>query len=118
MSKVKAVIIVSTFTTEESAAQIGKKLVEKGLCACVNFAEVRSIYEWKGKVQDEPECLALFKVSKTSAKALKEELAKIHPYDVPEIVEIKMSDVSKPYLSWLAKSAHSIPKKRNHPTKG
>jgi len=119
MSKAKAVIVVSTFSTEESAAEIGKKLVEKGLCACVNFAKVRSIYSWKGKVEDQPEYIAFFKVAKGSAKALKEELARVHPYDVPEIVEIKMSDVSKQYLSWLVdtKSAHRVTKKRNHPAK-
>jgi periplasmic divalent cation tolerance protein len=116
-AKAKAVIVVSTFSTEESAAEIGKKLVEKGQCACVNFARIRSIYVWKGKLEDQPEYLAFFKVSKDSAEALKDELAKVHPYDVPEIVEIKMSDVSKPYLSWLDGSAHRVAKKRNHPAK-
>ncbi|MEO9364390.1 MAG: divalent-cation tolerance protein CutA [Nitrososphaera sp.] len=117
MGKAKAVIVVSTFSTEESAAEVGKKLVEKGLCACVNFARIRSIYSWNGKVEDQPEYLAFFKVAKSSAEDLKEELARMHPYDVPEIVELKMSDVSKPYLSWLNGSTHRVSKKRNHPAK-
>lgn len=118
MSKVKAVIVISTFSSEESAAGIGKKLVEKGLCACVNFAKVRSIYSWHGNIEDQPECIALFKVARGSAKALKEELALLHPYDVPEMVEIEMSDVSRPYLSWLLEgSAHRVAKKRDHPSK-
>lgn len=117
MGKAKAVIVVSTFSTEESAAEVARKLVEKGLCACVNFTEIRSIYAWKGKVEDQPECIAFFKVAKGTAEELKEELAKIHPYDVPEIVEIKMNDVSKPYLSWLSDSAHRVPKKRNNAAK-
>lgn len=117
MGKAKAVIILSTFSTEESAAEIGKKLVEKGLCACVNFTRIRSIYSWKGKVEDQPEYIAFFKVSKDLGEALKDELAKLHPYDVPEVVEIKISDVSKPYLSWLEESAHRIAKKRNHSSK-
>lgn len=116
MGKAKAVIVVSTFSTEESAAQIAKTLVEKGLCACVNFTKIRSIYTWKGKVEDQPEYLAFFKVAKGTSKELKAELAKIHPYDVPEIVEIKMSDLSKPYLSWL-ESAHRVPKKRHNAAK-
>ncbi len=118
MGKAKAVILFSTFATEESATEIGRKLVERGLCACVSFTKVRSMYVWKGRVEDQSECLALFKVSKDLADPLKKELAKLHPYDVPEIVEIKMSDVSKPYLLWLNESSHSIPKKRNHSTKG
>ena len=25
----------------------------------------------------------------------------MHPYEVPEIVELKMNDVSKSYMSWM-----------------
>ena len=117
MGKAKAVVVISTFSTEESAAEVAKRLVGEGLCACANFTKVRSIYQWKGKVEDQPEYVALFKCTKASAKKLKGELEKIHPYDVPEIVEIKMSDVSKPYLSWLGESAHRVPKKRNNAAK-
>lgn len=117
MGKAKAVIIVSTFSGEIPAAAIGKKMVEMGLAACVNFTKVRSIYAWKGRVEDQEEYIAFFKTTKESAEKLKEELAKAHPYDVPEIVEIKMNDVSKPYLSWLADSTERIAKKRNHSAK-
>jgi periplasmic divalent cation tolerance protein len=113
----RAVIIISTFSDEVSAADIGRKVVESGLAACVNLAPVRSIYAWKNKIEDQQECLALFKTTRGSAKKLKEELAKIHPYDVPEIVEIEMSDVSKPYFSWLAGSTNRVAEKRNHPAK-
>ena len=115
MKNPKAVFIVSTFSTDESASTIGRNLVERGLCACVNLTEVRSIYFWDGKVEDHSEIIALFKVACESAGAFKKELSRIHPYKVPEIVEIKLSDVSKPYLSWLVKnSTHRIAKKRNH----
>ncbi|MEO9295675.1 MAG: divalent-cation tolerance protein CutA [Nitrososphaera sp.] len=111
------VIIISTFSDEASAADIGKKIVESRLAACVNLVPVRSIYAWKNKIEDQQECLALFKTARGSAKRLKEELAKIHPYDVPEIIEVGISDVSKPYLSWLVDSTNRIAEKRNHPTK-
>jgi periplasmic divalent cation tolerance protein len=113
-----AVIVISTFSSEESAAKVARTLVEKGLCACVNFTKVRSIYSWQGKLEDQPEYLALFKAAAACAKPLKEELANIHPYEVPEIVELKMSDISKPYLSWLNGSAHRISKNSNHSAQG
>jgi periplasmic divalent cation tolerance protein len=118
LGKAKAVIIVSTFSGEVPAANIGKKMVEMGLAACVNFTKVRSIYAWKSKVDDQEEYIAFFKTTKESAKKLKQELAKAHPYDVPEIVEIKVNDVSKPYLSWLVDSTERIAKKRDHASKG
>ncbi|MER3408094.1 MAG: divalent-cation tolerance protein CutA [Nitrososphaera sp.] len=121
----KAVIVISTFSGETEAAEIGCRMVAQGLCACVNFVKARSIYVWKGKVEDQEECIALFKTVKGAAKMLKQELARAHPYEVPEIVEIKMSDISKPYLSWLASSTAAstagagdgIAKKRDHPAK-
>ena len=112
-----AVIIISTFSDEATAAGIGKKMVKTKLAACVNLAPVRSIYSWKGKVEDQQECLALFKTTIRSANKLKDELARVHPYDVPEIIEIGVSDVSALYLSWLVDSTKGVAKKRNHAAK-
>lgn len=117
MGKQKGVIIISTFANEEAAHNTSKKLVEAGLAACANLAPVRSIYVWRDRVEDHGECLVFFKTTRAFAKALKKEIAKIHPYDVPEMVEIKMADVSKPYMEWLASSADGKPKKGNNSTK-
>ena len=113
----KAVIVVSTFSDEATAAGIGREMVEKKLAACVNLAPVRSIYSWINKIEDQQEWLALFKTTQASTSKLKEELARVHPYDVPEIIEIAASDVSAPYLSWLVDSTKSIAQKRDHPAK-
>jgi len=112
-----AVIILSTFPSEESVAIVAKKVVENRLCACVNFTEIRSIYTWKGKIEDQHEFIALFKTTRRSSKKLKAAIASQHPYDVPEIVELKTSDVSKSYMSWLAESTNSITKKRHDAAK-
>jgi len=112
------VIIISTFPSEELAAEIASKVVKAKLCACVNFTKIRSIYSWHGKIEDQPEFIALFKATAKSAKKLKEEIIKLHPYEIPEIVELKMTDVSKPYLSWLyAESMYRVAKNRHNPTK-
>ena len=109
------VIILSTFPSEELAAEIANKVVRARLCACVNFTKVRSIYSWHGKVEDQAEFIALFKATSKSSRKLKEEIVRLHPYEVPEIVELKMTNVSKPYLSWLgAESMHSVTKKRHN----
>ena len=113
----KAVIIASTFSDEVAAAGIGNKMVQAKLAACVNISPVRSIYSWKDKVEDQQECLALFKTTKESAGKLKKELAKVHPYDVPEIIEIDVAGVSVSYLSWLVDSTQGVAKKRDHPAK-
>jgi periplasmic divalent cation tolerance protein len=113
----QGVIILSTFPNEEAAADVANKVVSLKLCACVNFTEIRSIYSWRGQIQDQPEFIALFKTTAKAAKKLKAEIAKLHPYEVPEIVELKMSDISKSYLSWLAESTDGIAKKRHNAAK-
>lgn len=110
-------IILSTFPNEESVVDVATKVVAGKLCACVNFTQVRSIYSWSGRIEDQKEFIALFKTTAKSAKKLKAEIARLHPYEVPEIVELKMEDISKPYLSWLLESTDGIPKKRHNAAK-
>ena len=112
------VIIVSTFPTEELVADVANKVISAKLCACVNFTKIRSIYSWHGKVEDQSEFIALFKTTARSAKKLKTEIVRLHPYKVPEVVELKMSNVSNSYLSWLnTESAYRVAKNRHNATK-
>lgn len=111
------IIILSTFPSEESVVDIGGRLVKNKLCACVNFTKIRSIYYWRDRIEDQPEFIALFKTTATSAKKLKAEIARLHPYEVPEIIELKVSDISKSYLSWLVESTDSVAKNRHYAAK-
>ncbi len=110
-------IILSTFPSEESIVDVANNVVGRRLCACVNFTKIRSIYFWRGRMEDQLEFIALFKTTPRSTRRLKAEIARLHPYKVPEIVELKMGRVSKPYLSWLVESTHGIPKKRHNAAK-
>ncbi len=114
----KATIILSTFPSERAATIVAKNLIDNKLCACVNFTRIRSIYTWKGKLEDQQEFIALFKATKNSSEKLKSAIASMHPYEVPEIIELRISDVSKSYMSWLStESANGIAKKRHNATK-
>lgn len=108
---------MSTFPSEESVATVANKVLGKKLCACANFTKIRSIYTWRGRVQDEHEFIALFKTTTKSAKKLKAKIAVLHPYEVPEIFELNMGDVSKSYLSWLIESTDGVAKKRYNSAK-
>ena len=108
------IIIVSTYPDKKSISKIAHIVVEQKLAACVNYTKINSIYSWKGKIEDVGEFLALFKTSTKSKQKLKEEITKSHPYDVPEIVEVKMDSVNTSYLKWLeASTLGGKPKKRN-----
>ncbi|MHB8601048.1 MAG: divalent-cation tolerance protein CutA [Nitrosotalea sp.] len=112
------IILVSTYPDKKSISRIAHVVVEQKLAACVNYTKINSVYSWKDKIEDVGEFLALFKTTTKSKQKLKEEIAKSHPYDVPEIVEIKMDSVSMPYMKWLeASTLGGKPKKRNHTSK-
>ena len=102
----KPVIIVSTFPNKTIIKKIGKQLVEKKLVACVNISKIDSIYSWKGKIENDSEYLAIFKTTKKNQVSLKNEIKKLHPYDVPEIAEITVNSMNKPYLDWLINSTN------------
>ena len=102
----KPVIIVSTFPSKQSVTSIANKLVKKRLVACVNITMISSVYTWKGKIENQNEYLALFKTTKKNQSALKKELKKLHPYDVPEIAEINVGSINRSYMKWLVDSTN------------
>ena len=104
LSVAMGIVIVSTYPDKKSISRVAHIVVEKKLAACVNYTKINSVYAWKGKIEDTKEFLALFKTTTKSKQKLKEEITRSHPYDVPEIVELKMDDVSLPYLKWLEQS--------------
>jgi periplasmic divalent cation tolerance protein len=103
---VKPVIILSTFPSKISITKIANQLVEKKLVACVNIIKISSVYNWRKKVENQSEYLALFKTTKENQLILKKELKKLHPYDIPEIAEINVNSINQPYLKWLVDSTH------------
>jgi protein pelota len=66
---------------------------------------VPNIYSGSGgKIENTSEYLAIFKTTNKNKKILKEKIKSTHPYDVPEIVEIEVLSINKPYLDWLVNS--------------
>ena len=112
------IVIVSTYPDKKSISRVAHVVVKRKLAACVNYTKINSIYSWKGKIEDAEEFLALFKTTAKSKQQLKNEIAKSHPYTVPEIVELKMDGVSVPYMKWLEESTlGGKPKKRDNSSK-
>jgi len=99
-----ATIIISTYPDKKSVLKIANVVVKKQLAACVNFTKINSVYTWKGKMEKTVEFLAFFKTTSQTSSSLKIEIKKLHPYKVPEIAEIKINSVNKPYLDWLVQS--------------
>ncbi len=90
---------------EDGAGRIAQALVEEKLAACVNIVgPVRSIYRWRGAIEQASEYMLIIKTAVRHFAKLERRVRELHSYEVPEIVAMTIAAGSKPYLSWLAQS--------------
>src|SRR5271154_204724 len=96
------IVVLTTCESEDEAGRIARFLVEKRVAACVNILpKARSIYRWKGAVEDAQEFLLLIKPRRDIFETLRAELSKIHSYEIPEIIALPVVDGSESYLGWI-----------------
>ncbi len=101
MSEEVLVVLVTT-PDQETAAHIGRTLVEEELAACANLLpQIRSIYRWQGEINDEGETLMLIKTTRRVQDRLTQRILQIHPYDTPEVVALPIVAGSADYLRWV-----------------
>ncbi|MCH8003033.1 MAG: divalent-cation tolerance protein CutA [Nanoarchaeota archaeon] len=93
-------LIYITCKDEKEAVKISKHLLEKRLIACSNMYPIRSMYRWQGKIQDEKEFVLMAKTKEKNYGKIKEEVKKIHSYDVPCILKID-AEANESYNKWV-----------------
>ena len=98
----KLVFIYITNPTKEEARRVAKHLLAKKLVACANIFPVNSLYRWKGKIADENEFVLIVKTTNSNFEKVKNEVEKIHSYDIPCIVKIPV-DSNKKFFDWVKK---------------
>jgi periplasmic divalent cation tolerance protein len=95
-------IVMVTFPSADLASTISRAVIEERLAACVNLIPaVRSIFRWNDKISDETEVLAIFKTTAPAVTQLVQRVAQLHPYDVPEVIAVDVSDGLPAYLAWV-----------------
>ena len=100
------IVVLCTVPDEATAEKLAKGLVEDRLAACVNaIPGVKSFYRWQGKLETDAEIQLVIKTRRGRFDELATWLKTHHPYDVPEIVAIPASHVSKEYLTWAVEQS-------------
>ena len=96
------IVVFTTCALESDAERMARALVDGRLAACVNVVPgVRSFYHWKGETQSSQEFLLIVKTSRDLFGALRAEMERIHPYEVPELLALPVVAGAENYLAWL-----------------
>jgi periplasmic divalent cation tolerance protein len=98
-------LLLCTVPNEQAAEQIARTLVEERLAACVNVIPgLRSIYTWKGRVEDDRELLLVIKSTEERIAALSARVLSLHSYENPELIAIPVHGGLAAYLDWVRSS--------------
>ncbi|KAK2113525.1 hypothetical protein P7K49_007791 [Saguinus oedipus] len=98
-----------TCPNEKVAKEIARAVVEKHLAACVNLIpQITSIYEWKGKIEEDSEVLMMIKTQSSLVPALTDFVRSVHPYEVAEVIALPVEQGNFPYLQWVHQVTESV----------
>ncbi len=100
MSEIRVVLI--TAPDAACAETLSRALLDERLAACVNVVPgVRSFYRWEGAVREDSELLLLVKTRVDLTESVAARVKELHPYDLPEVLELSAVGGSDAYLDWV-----------------
>ena len=109
----KTWMVYFTTGTLAEARKIGRDVVRQRLAACVNIlGAIRSIYRWRGKLEDGREVAVLVKTSARRVEDLIAAIRKRHSYEVPCIVAWPLTKGHAPFMEWIAAETRTVAKAR------
>lgn len=98
----EALVVLCTCPDAAEAERLAGGLVENEFAACVNILpDIRSIYRWRGELNNDNEVLMIVKTSRQTYAGLEAWIRENHPYDVPEVLAIPVAAGSEAYLDWV-----------------
>ena len=96
-------VISTTIDCIDRAKEISDKIIKYELGKCIQISQIKSIYKWKSKINDEKEYKIEIKLK--NDPSLKSKIVNIikenHTYENPEIIFIPIEILSQEYEIWL-----------------
>lgn len=100
------ILVLTNLPDRDSAQRMAQALIENRTAACVNIlAECSSVYHWQGKIETASEVPLLIKTTRATYPRLEASIRAHHPYELPEIIAVPVSEGLPGYLQWVAQEA-------------
>lgn len=108
MTNMTTLLVFTTLPDATQAHAIAQTLIAEGLAACVSAqAACTSVYRWQGKVEQATEVPLFIKTTAEQYGQLQQRLTELHPYEVPEIIAVPVTQGLPVYLDWVKASCTS-----------
>lgn len=102
-SNIEVILVITNFPDVNIARLVAERLVTTRLAACANIlSPCRSIYAWRGKIEDTEEYPVLIKTTPACYAAVEALIKEMHPYELPEIIALPVERGLPQYLAWVA----------------
>ena len=89
-----------THPNKEHAERITRGVIDAKLAACVLVTDVKSFYNWEGKLNEDDEVVTILKTSTEKVTELQKYIETNHDYDVPAIISFQ-ANANQAYGDWL-----------------
>ena len=97
------ILIITNLPDKERAMALAHRLIEERLATCVNvMADCTSVYHWQGKNETASEVPVLIKTLAQHYAQLEQLIMSMHPYELPEIIAVPVTNGLPAYLKWIA----------------
>ena len=98
-----SILVLTQMPDQASAQALARSLLEAHLAACVSVgAPVQSLYHWRGQIETAHEIPVAVKTRSERYAEIEAAIRAHHPYELPEIIAVPITDGLAPYLDWIA----------------
>ena len=93
-------VVLVTHPNKEHAERISRGVIDAKLAACVLVTDVKSFYNWEGKLNEDDEVVTILKTSTEKVTGLEKYIETNHDYDIPAIISFQ-ANANESYDNWL-----------------
>jgi periplasmic divalent cation tolerance protein len=98
-----AILVLTTLPERRGAEALARELLAARLAACVHIGPaVQSLYHWRGQIETTDEIPLAIKTRAVLYSQVEDAIRARHPYELPEIVAVPITDGLPAYLAWIA----------------